>query len=461
MFRRDFLTAGVATAWTATTRPGWPAEGEHRMGGWLERWLAAFNDRDLGVYKAFVTQTAPTVVPYVDDDLALREVTGGFELIEVEASGPDAITALVKDMAWDRQSRVTLKAENDRRLTDIAFTGAPAGERRGRLDEASAIGAAQHKLEQEAQAGRLNGAFLVTRGATPLLRMAGGLADEVAATRNQPNTRFCIGSMGKMFTAVAVMQLVETGALRLDAVLREYLSDYPNAAVADRVTIRHLLTHTGGTGDIFGPGFDGLEGASAEPERLLGLYGQRDPEFEPGSRWGYSNYGFVLLGRVLERVRGQDFGALIDAQVFQPSAMTATSLRATDRGGAAIAYTGARATGLKTLPHYIGLPAGGGYSTVDDLQAFVAALRNSRLVRNETLKAMSDPQVTAGAGHWGLGFAIRERNGLRYFGHGGSAPGVNGELAIFPAYTTIALCNRGHPAATCVADFIGARLPQA
>lgn len=431
------------------------------MGGWLERWLAAFNDPDLGVYKAFVMRTAPTVAPYVDDDLALREVTGGFELIEVEAHGPKAITALVRDRAWDRRSRVTLEAEDDHRLTDIAFASAPAGEMRGRLDQRSAITSAEQKLEQEARAGRLNGAFLVARGATPLLRRAYGVADEVAATENQPATRFCIGSMGKLFTAVAVMQLVETGALRLDAVLRDYLPDYPNAAVADRVTIRHLLTHTGGTGDIFGPAFDGHEGAVAEPQRLVDLYGHRDPAFEPGSRWAYSNYGFVLLGRVLERARGQDFGALLNAQVFQPSAMTATSLRAAEHGGAAIAYTGARATGLKTLQPYVGLPAGGGYSNVDDLQRFVVALQNGTLVRTETLKAMTDPQVTAGAGHWGLGFAIRERNGLRYFGHGGSAPGVNGDLAIFPTYTTIALCNRGHPAATCVADFIGARLPKA
>lgn len=460
MLRREILTTAVAAAVTAAGGAGRAKDRGDHMRTWLERWLTAFNDPDLGVYKAFVTRTAPTVVPYVDDDLALREVTGGFDLIEVESSGPEAITALVRDRSWDRRSRVRLEAANDRQLTDIGFAGAPAGQTTMRLDEASAIRSAQDKLEYEARAGRLNGAFLVARGETPLLRLASGLADEVATTGNRPDTRFCIGSMGKMFTAVAVMQLVEAGALRLDAALREYLPHYPNAAVADRVTIRHLLTHTGGTGDIFGPAFDGLEGASAAPESLVALYGHRDPEFEPGSRWGYSNYGFVLLGRVLERVRGQDYGALVDAHVFQPSSMVATSLRAADGGRAAIAYTGARATGLKALPRYIGLPAGGGYSTVDDLHAFVASLRKGKLVRPETLKAMSEPQVTAGSGHWGLGFAVRERNGLRYFGHGGSAPGVNGDLAIFPAYTTIALCNRGHPAATCVADFIGARLPQ-
>ena len=142
-----------------------------------------------------------------------------------------------------------------------------------------------------------------------------------------------------------------------------------------------------------------------------------------------------------------------------PAAMTATSLSAEHAGATATAYVGARTTGLKPLGPYVGLPAGGAYSTVDDLHAFLVALRAGRLVRPETLKAMIQPLVVAGNAHWGLGLAIRERNGLRYYGHGGAAPGINGDMAVFPEFTTIALCNRGHPAAACLADFIGARLP--
>lgn len=461
MHRRAFLSIGAGAACSAAVgrADARPTPGGDLMRDWLGRWLAAFNDPDLPVYRTFVEQTAPSVLPYIDDDLAVREVTGGFDLVEVETAEADAITFLVQDRAWDRVSRVTLRASDDRRLEDIAFAGAPAVGTTPRLDVATAPPVIRDKIEREGRKGRLNGAALVAGAEGVIVRGAGGKADETANTPNAPDTRFCIGSMGKMFTAVAAMQMVEAGRIGLDAPIRAYIPDYPNAAVADRVTVRQLLTHTGGTGDIFGPEYDGHEGASAEPSDLIRLYGSRDPLFDPGGRWGYSNYGFVLLGRILELVRGRPYAALVDEQVFAPCGMTATSLRFAHARPTAIAYAGARATGLKPLPPYVGLPAGGGYSTVDDLQVFAASLRQGRLVRPETLTAMTDPQVVAGASHWGLGLAIRERNGLRYFGHGGSAPGISGDLAVFPAYTTITLCNRGHPSAVCLADFIGARLP--
>lgn len=429
------------------------------MQGWLARWMDAFNDDDLRVYADFVRTTAPSVTPYLDDDLAVREATGGFDLIEARYDAANAVTAVVRDRAWDRRSQLKLTASDEARLDDIAFMGAPAGGGITRLDEATALGVIHAKIDRERDAGRFSGAALVARGSDILVRQAGGIADEASGAANTPQTRFCIGSMGKMFTAVAVMQLVETGRIRLDDTLADLLPDYPNRTLAERVTIRHLLTHTGGTGDIFGPDYDGRQGSTAEAADLVGLYGARDVTFEPGSRWGYSNYGFVLLGRVLEVVRETPYGAIIGEQVFDPCGMASTSLAFTHIQPTAVAYTGARATGLKALPAYVGLSAGGAYSTVDDLAAFVAALQSGRLIAPDTLKAMTTPVVVAGTSHWGLGVAIRERNGLRYFGHAGSAPGVSGDLAIFPDYATITLCNRGHPAAACLADFMGARLP--
>jgi D-alanyl-D-alanine carboxypeptidase len=432
-----------------------------RMEVWLARWLAAFNAADLHAYRTFVEETAPSVLPYVDDDLSVREITGGFDLVEVERLEAGVVTARVRDRAWDRVSRVTLSASDDRRLEDIAFAGAPALETISRLKADAAVAAIGDKIAREGRAGRFSGAVLVAQGDQVAVRAGAGVADEASGARIAPGTRFCIGSMGKMFTAVAVMQMVEAGRIRLETPIRNYLPDYPNAALAEGVTVRHLLTHTGGTGDVFGPGYDGHEGASAEPGDLVRLYGAREPLFAPGSRWAYSNFGFVLLGRILEVVRDRPYGALVEEQVFGPCGMGATSLRFADSRSTATAYSGARATGLKPLAPYVGLPAGGGYSTVDDLGGFAVALRQGRLVRPDTLKAMTERLVAAGASHWGLGFALRERNGLAYFGHGGSAPGVGGDLAIFPAFTTIVLCNRGHPSAVCLADFMGARLPQA
>jgi CubicO group peptidase (beta-lactamase class C family) len=454
------LAGSAAISWTLTgSALARPAADSSVLSGWLERWLAAFNDLDLRVYQQFVQASAPTVVPYIDDDLAVRETTGGFELLASELTGSQEITALVKDRAWDRRSKVVLQAAGAELLDDITFGGASASDPTPRLDEAEALRLAREKFDQEGRAGRLSGAVLIAKGDSVLLRAAYGLAEEEARTANTPGTRFCIGSMGKMFTAVAVMQAVEEGMIRLEAPLRDYLPDYPNAAIADHVTVRQLLTHTGGTGDVFGPEYEGHEGSSAEPAHLIGLYGQRDPMFEPGSRWGYSNYGFVLLGRILEIVRQKSYSAAVEQHVFLPAGMRATSLNFAHATSTATAYTGARSTGLKALRPYVGLPAGGGYSTIDDLHAFVIALRNGKLLHDGTLARMTEPLVRAGTSHWGLGFAVRTRNGQPYFGHGGSAPGISGDLAVFPGYATVTLCNRGHPAAVCAADYASVRLP--
>ena len=91
--------------------------------------------------------------------------------------------------------------------------------------------------------------------------------------------------MNKMLTAVAILQLVEAARVKLTAPLGTYLPDYPNRDVATKVTIHHLLTHTGGTGDIFGPDFDAHRKRLRALADYVKLYGRRRPDFEPGSRW--------------------------------------------------------------------------------------------------------------------------------------------------------------------------------
>ncbi len=108
-----------------------------------------------------------------------------------------------------------------------------------------------------------------------------------------------------MFTAIAILQLVEAGKVHLDDSVAQYLDEYPNGEFAAHVTIRELLTHTGGAGDIFGPKFDAHRRDLRELRDYSQLYGDRAPEFAPGSRYSYSNYGFIILGLVIEQYRRQ------------------------------------------------------------------------------------------------------------------------------------------------------------
>lgn len=138
------------------------------------------------------------------------------------------------------------------------------------------------------------------------------------------DTQFRIGSMNKMFTAVATLQLVKGGKLALDDPIGKHLSDYPNKDLASKVTVRHLLTHTGGTGDIFGPEFTKNRLNLREHSDYVELYGSRALTHEPGALHRYSNYGYILLGALIERVSGMSYRDYVRSRVLQPAGMKST-----------------------------------------------------------------------------------------------------------------------------------------
>ncbi len=292
------------------------------------------------------------------------------------------------------------------------------------------------------------GAMLVAHRGTVLLRKAYGLADRERGIAITPETRFRIGSMDKMFTAVAVMQLVEAGKLSLDDPIGTVLTDYPNRDAAAKVTITHLLTHTGGTGDIFPEYVDKKDQLRTHGD-FLKLFGARPLLFEPGSTQRYSNYGFILLGNIIERLSGMSYYEYVTTRVFAPAGMRRTDSpvgvpREDDR---AIGYLREGTTwtpNTDTLP-WRGTSAGGGYSTVDDLLLFATALQDGTLVSSRTFALMSTPHRTGSP--QGLGFLIAGNAATPAVGHSGGAPGMNGELRMFPAsgHVFAALSNQGEP----------------
>jgi CubicO group peptidase (beta-lactamase class C family) len=324
------------------------------------------------------------------------------------------------------------------------------------------------RLDAAAQAGEFSGAVLVARDGVTLFEGAYGLADRERQIPNTPLTQFRVGSMNKMLTAVAALQLVQAGTLRLDAPLGTYLAGYPNAELASKVTPHHLLTHTGGTGDIFGPEFTARRSELREPDDYLRLYGTRALRFEPGERWEYSNYGFMLLGAAIERAGGGRYDAQVAARVLAPAGMTATGAAPEDSlvPGRSVGYTrqlvpGTLVSNAPTLP-YRGTPAGGGYSTVGDLARFAAAIREHRLLNPAHTELLLAGKVATGGGsQYAYGFFDRVVGGRRFVGHGGGAPGMNGDLAFEPGggYVVVVLSNLDPPAAGQVSGFILSRLP--
>ncbi|MDT9600099.1 serine hydrolase domain-containing protein [Sphingosinicella rhizophila] len=317
----------------------------------------------------------------------------------------------------------------------------------------AAIASVRATLEKQVAADQFSGALIVSRNGREIFAFAGGIADREKRIPVAADTRFRLGSMNKMFTAVAIMQLVEAGKVDLDAPFGRYLADYPNQDLARSVTVHHLLTHTGGTGDIFGPQFEARRLTLRTHQDYVDLYGTRAADGQPGAAMSYSNYGFILLGRIIERVSGLSYYDYVDRHIFKPAGMTWSGSVPEDQAvaGRAVAYsriTGALASAADSLP-YRGTSAGGGYSTAGDMIRFGQALLSNELLSPLAFRYLTGGKVRMGEGFYGYGFFDFEDATGHWTGHGGGAPGMNGDLRIYPETGTVivALSNLDPPAA--------------
>jgi CubicO group peptidase (beta-lactamase class C family) len=307
---------------------------------------------------------------------------------------------------------------------------------------------------------QFSGAILIAHDGRGTLEQAWGMADREKQIKNMVDTQFNIGSNNKMFTAVSILQLVQQGKLSLDKHIIDYWPDYPNKDLANRVTIHQLLTHTGGTGDIFTPEYEAHRIETRTLADYVKLYGNRPLAFEPGSKMDYSNYGFILLGRLIEIVSGEDYRAYVQKHVFAPAGMIHTDSRPEIKhvAGRAIGYTkGPEGLRPNTLMQpWSGTSAGGADSTVGDMLLFSNALQSGKLLGPALLQQATSSQTPGG----GYGFSFYAmKDGV--YGHGGGEAGANAEIHIVPkkGYVIVVLANRDPFVATNTEAFIESILP--
>jgi CubicO group peptidase (beta-lactamase class C family) len=308
-------------------------------------------------------------------------------------------------------------------------------------------------LEHLAKEDRFSGAVLLAKGDKILFEHAYGYADHAFDAPNKVDTKFNLGSMGKMFTGVAVLQLAQQGKLSLDDKLIQDLPDYPNKEIAAKVTIRQLLTHTAGFGDFFGKEFmDSNMGRFDTLESLLPLFVNKPLLFEPGSKWAYSNAGFIVLGLVIQHVSGESYYDYVRGHIFQPAGMVNTDNWPADADvpNRALGYTNARQPPGAPRKSNIfvlqrGGSAGGGYSTVEDLLRFAQALTGGKLLNQQyTAMDLTGQVATTRPGmKYGFGMEDRQENGVHIVGHGGGGPGINSNLDIYTdlGYTVAVMTN--------------------
>ncbi|HJR57394.1 MAG TPA: serine hydrolase domain-containing protein [Rhizomicrobium sp.] len=437
-----------------------------RAGQAFEAWLSALNAADAARMKEVLAQYHMPVPP--DAFMGFARQTGGFTLLKVEESSDNALTAIVAERAGDTivRASLTLIVDAGGQVTKGAL-GLRAFPREGelaipRLTEAAALKALEDRAAAAEKDDKFSGVYLIARNGKVLAAKAFGWEDREAKRKATLQTKFRMGSMNKMFTAVATLQLVEAKKLSLSGTVGQYIPDYPNREVAEKVTIGHLLAHTGGTGDFFGPQFDANRLTLKTHGDYMVLFGARAPQFAPGSRFAYSNYGYQLLGNIIEKVSGMTYYGYVARNIFAPAGMTGTASQPEEEAVANRAKAYMQKEGwvpaADTLP-YRGTSAGGGYTTAQDLLRFARALQSEKLLPGRLVADAATPHNSAGG--YGYGFSLGGKGLLQWYGHKGGAPGQNGALQVYPAlgYVIIGLSNYDPPAATAMTDFFTNRMP--
>ena len=401
----------------------------------FDNWLVAFNSGEKEAIQNFYGK-------HLGDSDALtarnqRAETCGFDMSGIEDDSDNSFSALLRQRCFQALFRLSfIVGEDGETLQEFSLQPFAMSDER-------ALRATQDIADRLAQSDRFAGSMIVAQDGEEPWTYSAGTVSRDDPRRITVDTPMFLASAGKMFTAVGILQLVERGEVELDAPLSHYLSDYPNRAMAE-VTIRQLLSHRGGTGE------DGILQREDTANRawvrtindFIKLNGSRAPDFPPGSKADYSNYGFILLGAVIERVSGQAYQDYIQENVFDPAEMTNASFPNLEQlASVPVGYS----TFFETEPEPIaitsslpwrGSAAGGGVASANDLIRFFAALRSNTLLSSEILGMATVPGATP---WYGLGF-VAQTGKRATWGHGGFSYGMSVAAQRYPGKETTFIC---------------------
>ena len=283
-------------------------------------------------------------------------------------------------------------------------------------------------VKSEMARQRIPGLALLVSSEGKILKAQGyGLANIELQVAVKPKTVFQSGSVGKQFTATAVMMLVEDGKLRLDDPITAYLQDAPPAW--SRVTIRELLSHTAGFTDY--PKNFNFRKDYTEDE-LLKIIARIPLAFEPGTSWSYSNLGYATLGILIHRVTSQFYGDFLEQRIFRPLGMsTARIISEADiipNRASGYRLVKGEIKNQEWVAPLVNTTADGSlYFSVLDLAKWDAALYTEKLLKHASLDQMWTPAKLLNGepnpGHYGFGWRIQTVHGHRVIGHSGAWQG--------------------------------------
>jgi D-alanyl-D-alanine carboxypeptidase len=379
----------------------------------------------------------------------VRQNLQGVQIVSLTESSPHELELLLAGSGGRARIFVTVEASPPHLISRLRVQPEAAPPAVSRFDTFDAL---DRHLSEAAANDRFSGVVLASRGDDVVFHRAYGQADREAGVPVRPDTRFDLGSIDKAFTQVAILRLAQEGRLGLDDAVGDHLAGLsPGLAAA---TIRQLLQHRAGAGNYLAdPAFQSDPARYGTVAALLALIRDRDPDFEPGTSQRYSNSGFVLLGAVVEALTGRPYHAVIREWVLEPAGMTDTGPEGRDRSpNTAVPYTrgqrGPEAPLARSTFGTVATPAGGGFSTAEDLRRFLRALGANRLLdaRHTDMLVNEYAELGTRDTHWGIA---------------GGAPGINAVAGIEFArdHVVVVLTNLDPPVAESLGPVLLLDLP--
>jgi CubicO group peptidase (beta-lactamase class C family) len=292
------------------------------------------------------------------------------------------------------------------------------------------------RLEQIVQSyvaeNHFMGTVLVAKGDEVILNKGYGSASLEWNIPNAPSTKFRLGSMTKQFTAACILLLQERGKLKIEDPVRKYMADAPPAW--DKITIHNLLTHTAGIPNFTSfPDYATTKALPSPAEKTVARFRDKPLDFEPGSKFSYSNSGYVLLGYLIEKISGQSYEKFLQENIFTPLEMKDSGY---DSNSDVIAR---RAAGYAPGGHgglvnagFVNMTipggAGGLYSTTEDLLKWERGLLGGKVLSAASLQQMTTPFKD----DYAFGLLVRTERGRKQIWHNGGIEGFNTSMAYYP-----------------------------
>lgn len=438
----------------------------------LSSWLDVFSNGDQIGFKRYIADHYSDELLKEDTahDRADRQArtwldTRGFKVRTIEKSETDEIVVFVQAFLTELWFRLTLKVDlPSGKITGYSSQRIPAPPSvRMHLTQRELVKETESFMKKLAEVDAFSGVLMISKDGRPIFRRAYGMASKAYGVAIRLDTKLNIASATKMFTAVAVMQLVEQGKLSLSDTVGKLLPDFPNKNVAQKVTIHHLLSHSSGLGDYHGASYICRKSILRTPRDYYPLLADLKLSFEPGEKMQYSNAGYVILGAIIEQVSGETYFDYVDRHIFKPAGMTSTGFPEADvdTPNVATGYTNFVDKGDDYFEFHMGerrntslyngakgSSQGGAVSTADDLVRFSQALTGNKLLAAKSVEILTTKKYffrkyAAGDIYYGYGFELESVDGQRVIGHGGGDLGISSGVRWYPdkGYTLAILSN--------------------